>query len=382
MSKHAGSGLPEGGGRGVTIATIVVVALLGLVVSMLAVLGLHDDKQPDVVADAAADASPTAESTETPSEPPTSAPQSSSPASQRPRTAPTFEPQRIGEAGKALRRKTQSALASRAEQQQDAVEEPAVAPTSFRVATFNVLGDSHTRPGGNKRGWASGTTRMGWATSVIQGSGADVVGLQELEIAQARTFIRRAGGGWDLFPGPAGGTLTVRNSIAWRTGDWERVSTRTVPIPYFHGNRVPMPVVELRNRESGQNVYFINVHNPATTSRHGNNAKWRSMAMSIELNLVRELRAKAPVVITGDFNERAQAICRMTSGGHLRAAAYAGVASGCAAPRNSGIDWIFGTPEMGFSGYNRHRSGLVSKATDHPFVISNALISPEAAPEG
>src|SRR4051794_33505833 len=39
--------------------------------------------------------------------------------------------------------------------------------TTFRVGTLNVLGSSHTAKGGNRKGWASGYTRMGWAWSLI-----------------------------------------------------------------------------------------------------------------------------------------------------------------------------------------------------------------------
>jgi endonuclease/exonuclease/phosphatase (EEP) superfamily protein YafD len=83
------------------------------------------------------------------------------------------------------------------------------------------------------------------------------------------------------------------------------------------------------------------------------------------------------VLLTGDFNERSEAICRMTSGGTMRAAAPSGSASGCGAPAKTGIDWIFGTTHIDFSGYLRQRTPLISRATDHPFVVTNATIAPE-----
>ena len=67
-------------------------------------------------------------------------------------------------------------------------------PTEFRVSTFNVLGHSHTRPGGNKKGWASAVTRTRWAFSLLNSYGVDVVGLQEFEDLQVRTFQGQAGG--------------------------------------------------------------------------------------------------------------------------------------------------------------------------------------------
>ena len=44
--------------------------------------------------------------------------------------------------------------------------------TTFRVGTLNVLGDSHTARGGNKKGWASGYTGMGWAYSLVSRAGS------------------------------------------------------------------------------------------------------------------------------------------------------------------------------------------------------------------
>jgi hypothetical protein len=55
---------------------------------------------------------------------------------------------------------------------------------SFTIASFNVLGHSHTVPGGNRKGYASSGVRMGWALSALQGNGADIVGLQEFQQPQ------------------------------------------------------------------------------------------------------------------------------------------------------------------------------------------------------
>ena len=60
----------------------------------------------------------------------------------------------------------------------------ATSPTTFRVATFNVLGFGHTEPGGDRKGWANGRKRMLWATRVITASRVNLIGFQEFEPPQ------------------------------------------------------------------------------------------------------------------------------------------------------------------------------------------------------
>lgn len=347
MAKHVGP--PDSQETtGAAVATIAVVGVLGIVVAVLAIFrpgSSPAEPRDDSVADVAiAGSSPT---------------QSVS-AGTRIRRAPTVEPQQVGQVGKKLRRKTQRVAQ--------------LAPTEFRVATFNVLGASHTKAGGNKHGWAAATTRMTWATSIVQSSGADVVGFQEFETPQVNTFLARTAGHWGVYPGNTG---DPRNSIAWRTDTWQLVRGATVPIPYFHGRTVQMPYVRLRNLETDQDVYFINVHNPATTHRWGNNEHWRDAATAREIALINELHGQDfPVVLTGDFNERAEIYCKITGSGAMVAADESTTGSGCTPPAGAGVDWIFGSAVIKFSDFVSNRSGLVQKATDHPLVVSNAMIPP------
>ena len=275
--------------------------------------------------------------------------------------APTIRPQKVGKVGRELRRKTQ--LVARQ------------APTTFRVSTFNVLGASHTNAGGNKRGWAGASTRMGWAVSVIRSSGADVVGLQEFEESQFRTFSNLTAGTWGVYPGMSGDPRAVRNSIAWRTDTWELVEGATIPIPYFRGKKVPMPYVRLHNIASGQDVYFINVHNPASTGRWGDNERWRDAATALEIGLINQLHtAGFPVVLTGDFNDRAPAFCGITT--QMLAITPDSIPSmGCAMPKSNGIDWIFAAGPVRFTRYARDWKPKNMKLTDHPIVWARAHLS-------
>ncbi|GAW50423.1 MULTISPECIES: endonuclease/exonuclease/phosphatase family protein [unclassified Nocardioides] len=351
MSKHADSRDPDER-TGAAIATIAVVGILGVVVSVLAIFHPQDRSPSDAAADVAL------------TRPQASADRSSGPSapeSQRVIRAPMIKPQKVGKVGRALRHKTEKVVQQ--------------VPTQFRVSTFNVLGASHTGAGGNKRGWASAPTRMSYAVSVLRTYDVDVVGLQEFEESQYRSFVGQTGGAWGVYPGLSGDPRAVRNSIAWRTDTWELVSASTIQIPYFHGSRVPIPSVRLRNLASGQDVYFVNTHNPATTGRWGNNERWRDVATAIEINHINDLHAAGfPVVMTGDFNERDEAFCKMTASGAMTAANGGSVGPGCAPPPDMDVDWIFGSTGIVFSGFLSTKAGVVPRATDHPFVMSDAMI--------
>ena len=257
---------------------------------------------------------------------------------------------------------------------------PGVA-TQFTLSSLNVLGADHTAPGGNKRGWASGEQRMRWLTEVIRSKGVDVVGLQEFQSSQYKAFLAEAGEEYATYPGTLWGTKGMRNSVAWKLAEWELVSGSWVKIPYFHGTVLRMPVVLLRNLQSGQQAYFASFHNPADA--RGPAAKWRKQATDIEIAMVNQLRSQSglPVYVTGDMNERDLYFCRMTAGTDM-VAANGGFneSGGCAPGRPTYIDWIFGSPETTFSGYVAHRSPKVRKSTDHPMIIAQAELPPVITP--
>lgn len=254
--------------------------------------------------------------------------------------------------------------------------------TTFRVGTFNVLGSSHTaKIGGNRRGFASGVSRMGMAWSLITRANLDVIGFQELEEPQFSRFRALAGGRWQLYPGPTLDRGSIRNSIAWRTDVWELVEADNVGIPYFGGDIIRRPVIKLKNRESGREVWFFNTHNPASTSRHGNNAHWRRVAIGIEIQLANKLAADGtPVVFTGDYNDRAEAFCPLVGGTALEAANGGSHDGVCRPPDRMDVDWIFGSG-IDFSGFTRITEGVLGRVSDHPFLYASAYIPAQPIPE-
>ena len=240
----------------------------------------------------------------------------------------------------------------------------------FIVATFNVLGHSHTVPGGNKPGYADSGTRMRWAVQLLDANAVDVVGLQEFQRPQKRRMLALAGDRYAVYS-PLGDT---ENSIAWRRARWEFVEADTFAVPYFNGNPRRMPIVRLRDRATGEESIFVNVHNPADTRRFPAQGAHRAEAVRREYALVRQLveRYGVPVLITGDLNDRAPVFCELTAGGLLHAAAGGSTGSPCRPPNFGGIDWIFGTRDMACADHTVLSGSLVSRTTDHPLVLARA----------
>lgn len=248
---------------------------------------------------------------------------------------------------------------------------------SFRVATFNVLGASHT-DGNDKRGrrYASGATRMSWAVGVIGSTGASVVGMQELQGSQYGVLRSRLPG-WGVYPGASLGSQPMNNSITWNGAIWEAVETHAIDIPYFGGRSVPMPYVLLRDKQTGRTVWFANFHNPADT--HGNAAGFRARAVALEVALATQLSADGtPVIITGDMNDRSAYFCPATASGLLHAAIGGGTGAPCQLPSRTPVDWIMGTLDAQFANFALLDGGLIDRITDHFVLASDVTLAPSA----
>jgi hypothetical protein len=262
---------------------------------------------------------------------------------------------------------------------------PPVQATQFRVSTFNILGAGHTDPGGDKPGYASGYTRMGWTVQLLNENAIDIVGFQEMRKIQHDRFLALEGKNFGTYPGNLLPDAARANSIAWRKDTWNLVEANTIKIPYFLGNPIRMPYILMENRKTGQRVWFANFHNPASPPKYGDGEKWRDQATELEIGLVKQLRAanpSIPIVFTGDMNEREEYFCKMVTRTAMRAANGGSVNQGvCVPPKKMAVDWIFGnSPQIAFSHYQALRTPLVVKTTDHPVVFSDATIAPQPAP--
>jgi len=250
-----------------------------------------------------------------------------------------------------------------------------VPAADFVISSFNVLGSSHTS--GNARG-AAGVVRIRSAAALLARHGVDVVGFQELQADQYRSFLGAAGGAFDVYPGLAAGPLGVDNSLAWRTSVWTLQHAETVQIPYFNGRLRPMPAVLLKHNETGRFAWFANFHNPASNPKRGNNDGHRARAAGIQVALANRLTSESgyPVFITGDMNDREAYFCRMTGGAPMIAAnGGSNVGGACRPPAYPmPVDWIFGSDMVTFSSYVRDEGPLVRRTSDHPMIVAKVTL--------
>ena len=230
--------------------------------------------------------------------------------------------------------------------------------SSFNVASFNVLGSSHTAPGGNKPGRPSGVSRMRGAVAAMKSHNIDIAGMQEFQGDQKKAFKKLA---------PDFGVVGDNdNAIVYNKKKFKLVEKRSFKIPYFEGKMKEMPIAKLQDKETGKQVWVVNIHNPADTKSHPHNAKNRARAISIEQNLMRQLQATGiPVIFTGDFND-----AKSVDGSMDR------VGMNSAAPKKarSAIDYIFGSNGVNFSHYSRDDRTKANGTSDHPIIVSTATI--------
>ena len=245
----------------------------------------------------------------------------------------------------------------------------------FTVASFNVLGHSHTERGGHSPSRPSGPARMGATMEALRAWGVDVVGLQEFQPPQLAEFVRQSGGEFALYPSPDSDQRNKQNSVAWRTSEFSLVEGRAVMIPYFKGNLVPMPLVKLRHNASGLEIYVMSVHNAASIRQLGDQSRWRVAARNQQIALTNDLLNEGiPFFMTGDMNERESYFCPYTASGRMHAAA-GGSRGGACQPPPAGlarIDWVFGSDDVEFVDYRLVDDALINRASDHPLIVAEA----------
>ncbi len=241
----------------------------------------------------------------------------------------------------------------------------------FTLVSFNVLGASHTRLGGDRYGqFGLAEVRTPLVVDRWNAMGADVIGVQEMQRSQRADFYARMKSSYTFFPFD-GGTDTD-NSIMWRQATFQFVKGGSFKVPYFDGNLRNMPWVLLREKATGRTAYFVNVHNPATLPSRGDQSRWRRAAIAAERELVAQFKTTGrPVFLTGDFNDKSAAFCPLTQDG-LLVSASGGTPSPCVTPYQASIDWVFGGGNVAFSSFIKDRSTREQGLSDHPMIITRA----------
>jgi len=242
--------------------------------------------------------------------------------------------------------------------------------TGFNVASFNLLGASHTV---RSTRFATYKPRLDRAMTLMNRVKLDVVGTQEFqETTQFDYFVAQGyPKTWGAYYwNPDGKARDTENAIIWRKSTMEFVKGTTFDIPYFNGNTRHVPAVLLRERSSGRTAYFLNVHNPASV--RGDAAVWRAKAIQIERAKIVELRKTGrPVFLTGDFNDREKAFCPLTAG-KLTITPNSVPRMTCVYPRQTSIDWLFAAGQARFSYYLRDTYSQRADISDHPVVRARA----------
>jgi endonuclease/exonuclease/phosphatase family metal-dependent hydrolase len=254
---------------------------------------------------------------------------------------------------------------------------------TFRLSSFNALGSSHTRKGTGRKQKASGPARASRAAQYVLDNNIDVIGFQELQGDQRSAFMGGTGGGYGLYPGNELRSMDGENSIAYRLDTWELVKADSVSIPYFGGRPRNMPVILLKNKQTGITAYFTNFHNPADTRQFGAQGRHRAAAKAREVALFADLRDDGyPVFVTGDMNEQQSWFCAVAGPGDLKAAAGGeGGRDGCSVAGGFRIDWIAGSHDVEFSNYREDKSGVVAWITDHPVMVTDVTIDGSNFPQ-
>lgn len=244
--------------------------------------------------------------------------------------------------------------------------------TTFVVSSFNILGSNHTAPGGGTTGYASGTQRIREAVKLLEDRKVDVVGFQELQIDQVKEINRVAGDTYGLYPGSSMGPRGSQNSIAWRKDKFKVVESYTVQMPSHRGMIRQTPVMRLRDKQTGEEVYIVNVHNAPGFHKGGAQQHWRDKATDLQVDLLNRLkRSGIPVILTGDMNEKENYFRRMSREADMNAANE--LPNG-QLPKRLGIDWIFGSQDVTFKSFQRLGESVAKKISDHPMLVSKVKI--------
>lgn len=249
---------------------------------------------------------------------------------------------------------------------------PAGAKARFIVSSFNILGSSHTQPGADMASWQSGIARLPGQVALLRQKNISVVGFQEMCNDQASAFKKLAGNEYALYPGPSKNWRAPLNSIGWRKSEWDFVKGATKLVPSFMGDMRPFTIVTLKNKQTGKNVIFLNLHNsPGHTN--ADQQRWRDEALSIQTAMIRKLRQETglPVVVTGDMNEQGNSYDRMRKEAGMHASNEGPKGQ---RPKHLRIEWIFGSDGVKFDAHGRDSVTKRRQLSDHDLVWSGVTV--------
>ncbi|NYI80048.1 endonuclease/exonuclease/phosphatase family protein [Nocardioides panzhihuensis] len=232
-----------------------------------------------------------------------------------------------------------------------------VQPGFQRFGWLNAWADHHTAPGGSAAGRLDGVPRMRIVVGHLRRTLTDFGVLAEVETRQREAF-ESFGREFALVstPDPTDDAVFYRRSV------FRLVSKDTVTMYYRDGARVSAPVVVLEERSSGQRVGVLPVHFPASLPSIPEQKRWRDLNALIVKDVV--ARAEVPMVVAGDFNQRNDILCDLTSPGTGLVSPLATYDRCAAAPR-APIDQAFLSSSLRPDRYRVYSGPSARRATDH-----------------
>ena len=249
---------------------------------------------------------------------------------------------------------------------------PVDGKTHFTLATYNVLGDIHTAPYRDYDFKAPSRIRAEWSADGMRELGLpDILGTQEMSQTQYDALQRATDAAYAAFPGPMNGYKAVMTSIFWLKSRWTLVDKETFKVPFI-GWTKPRPAVRLRNNETGQEVWVINVHNAPQ-----DNQTQRDAAVKVEIEKIQEkTKDGIPVFFTGDMNEGRTVLCKVLLQTNLYSPRGGTVQDGrCVPPsRHLRVDWIFGSFGVSFDNYHEWRTTLIGRSSDHHLLMTGVTL--------
>ncbi len=233
---------------------------------------------------------------------------------------------------------------------------------TFRIATFNVLGEHHSGPYRDSDRFAPARMRAEWTAQAIINNKLDVIGIQEPSTGQVSAILRAADGRLDAFPKPGVDKYHPETTLLWNRNRFEAVRTGVIRTMFIR-RELPRPVVKLRDKVTGRGFWVMAVHNAGWDYQ-----KQRNLAVREQLDKVNELEERGlPVFYVGDMNEKKTVLCKVLRqtemdspiGGRLKDDGT------CVAPRLMRVDWLFGSRSVDWGNFAFQKTPMVRLSTDH-----------------
>ena len=191
----------------------------------------------------------------------------------------------------------------------DAAAASAPRTDTFNVASFNVLGGSHTARGVpgpvSLAPPAPSTTSSEHNVSVGRPAGVRGPAVRRVRTQHQGRLDR------GRRPHPQRQEIDVRNAIAVRADRFEVLTRTHLPITYFHGKRVNIPVVKVRSKLTNDVLGHQHPQPGRRARRCGQVACHLDPASGRPGHQLRQ-RGET-VLLTGDMNEKQPYFCKMTA---------------------------------------------------------------------